>query len=174
MNNLIIKPEQIEIDGDTYNLLLTVKAAYVIQNKLGKQITELIKDLNVRGNNIAETTIVFLSAMSGEELTIDEILRSMTSEMLLKCNLKVLEVLNKCMVLNKIEEEDDEVDYVLEEVKEHGAFDFVERMFTLGHVLGYRDSEIWNMIPRTIMALHADYEKYRSGDKPKVQAADVL
>ena len=176
MNNLKEKYEIANINGKEYKLLLNIEAVYDIEDALKIPFFEAVKNLSLMSKEAAKTILTFLTCMinanNKEKVTIKDFSND-SAEQIMVYSLIVLQMIKQNIHVDKTEE-DDGVDYAEEEVTEHGIYDYPERMFTIGHLLGYKDDEIWKSTPRKLSALHIDYNKYVTGDKPRVEAADVL
>lgn len=176
MNNLIIKPEKMKIYGTQYNMILNVSAIYYIEEILKKPFFEVIKGLDFKSDDIAKTLTVIIQSLVSEserEGLGKKLIQNAKAEDYYRYFFIVTSIIQKCLIIDK-SEEDNIADYVEEEIKEHGEYDFPERMFTIGRILGYNESEIWKTTPRKLCALHRDYIKYNSGDPVRKQAADFL
>ena len=48
------------------------------------------------------------------------------------------------------------------------------RMFTVGRILGYKESDVWGMTPKYIQIMHDDYLDYHGQKKKKITVDDVI
>ena len=178
MGKLKDKPIEIKLMGKTHHLLFTVNAIYEVQEQLKIKMFDILKELQLEKPDICKivfciTTILINDSITRskakkKELLMTEIVEKLSIDDFFVCLNGIIQTIKESYPIP----DDDECDYV-EETRKTEEPDMIVRMFTIGHLLGYKDDEIWTMTPKKLIAMHSDLKAYNTGDKPRLTIDDI-